>query len=42
MADGCEERAEREARIEQEKLKDREDRIDRDDLEEWAPERVDS
>jgi hypothetical protein len=42
MADGVEERAERELRIEQEKLKDREDRVDRDDLEEWAPERVDS
>jgi hypothetical protein len=42
MADGREERAEREMRIEQEKLRDREDQVDPDDLEEWAPERVDS
>jgi hypothetical protein len=42
MADGCEERAEREMRIEQEKQKDREDQLDRDDWDGWTPERVDS
>lgn len=42
MSDGCEERKERETRIEQEKREDREDLIERDDLEAGLPERVDS
>ena len=42
MPDGREERIEREARIEQEKQKNRDDRFDHDTAEEWEPERVDS
>ena len=41
MADGIEERKEKEARLAQEKLVDREDRIEQEDLDEWgAPERA--
>jgi len=42
MSDGREEREESKIRIEQEKQKDRGDRIEPDDAEEWQPERVDS
>ena len=47
MSDGCEERAEREMRIEQKKRENREGRVDRDDIDpdaiaEWEPERFDS
>jgi len=42
MSDGNEEREERKKRIEEEKQKDREDWPQRDDAEEWEPERVDS
>lgn len=42
MADGIEEREEREKRLEQEKHENREDRIYRDSPEEWEPERADS
>jgi len=39
LSDG---REEREKRIEQEKQKDRQDQVNREDLDEWKPERVDS
>jgi hypothetical protein len=42
MSDGREERAERERRIEEEKLADRESPRERDNVDEWEPERVDS
>jgi hypothetical protein len=42
MSDGREERLEREQRKEQEKLQERESPRDRDDRDEWEPERVDS
>jgi hypothetical protein len=42
MPDGREERVEREMRIEQEKREDRDDPFERDTIEEWEPERVDS
>ncbi len=43
MSDGREERKEQETRIEQEKKKSLEERIDDDDtMDEWEPERVDS
>jgi|HubBroStandDraft_6_1064221.scaffolds.fasta_scaffold18057_5 hypothetical protein len=42
MSDGREEREEREMRIEEEKRKNREDLVDRENLDEWGPERVDS
>jgi hypothetical protein len=42
MSDGREEREEREMRIEEEKRKNREDLVDRENLDEWEPERVDS
>ena len=42
MPDGREERIERETRIEQEKQENRDDRCDRDTIEQWEPERVDS
>jgi hypothetical protein len=42
MSDGKEEREERKARLEQEKQKDLEDRIERGDVDEWEPEREDS
>jgi hypothetical protein len=42
MPDGREERIERETRIEQEKQENRDDRFDRDTIQEWEPERVDS
>jgi hypothetical protein len=44
MSDGREEREEREARLKQQQKKENpEDRVvDRDDLFEWEPERVDS
>ena len=42
MADGREEREEHEIRSEQEKRENHEDRIDRNNDEEWEPERVDS
>ena len=42
VSDGREEREEREKRIEQEKQKDRQDLVNREDLDEWKPERVDS
>jgi hypothetical protein len=42
VSDGREEREEREKRIEQEKQKDRQDQVNREDLDEWKPERVDS
>jgi hypothetical protein len=42
IPDGREERIERETRIEQEKQENRDDRFDRDTIEEWEPERVDS
>jgi hypothetical protein len=42
VSDGREEREERERRIEQEKRENCEDQVNRDDLEEWKPERVDS
>lgn len=42
MADGREERVEREMRIEQEKRENREDRFDSERIEEWEPERPDS
>jgi hypothetical protein len=42
MADGREEREELDIRINQEKREDRSDRVNRDELDEWRPERVDS
>lgn len=42
MSDGHEEREELLRRIELEKREDREDQINRQDLDEWKPERVDS
>ena len=42
MSDGREEREEREKRLEQAKRENREDPIERDDLYEWQPERLDS
>jgi len=42
MADGREEREELDSRIEQEQRKNREDQFDRDYVDEWEPERVDS
>jgi hypothetical protein len=42
MSDGREEREEREKRLEQAKRENREDPIERDDLYEWKPERLDS
>ena len=43
MSDGREERKEQETRIEQEKKKSLDERIDDDDtMDEWEPERVDS
>jgi hypothetical protein len=42
MSDGREEREELEKRREQEKRENFEDRIDRGDVDEWEPERVDS
>jgi hypothetical protein len=42
MSDGREERVEREKRIEQERLEDRESPRERDDVDEWEPERDDS
>jgi hypothetical protein len=42
VSDGREEREERQKRIDQEKQEDREDQVNREDLNEWRPERVDS
>ena len=42
MSDGIEEREEAKKRRESEKREDLEDRIDRGDVDEWEPERVDS
>jgi hypothetical protein len=42
MSDGREEREELEKRSEEEKHGNREDQVDRGDVDEWAPERVDS
>jgi len=42
MSDGREEREENRIRLEQERLKNLEDRLDTDDLDEGEPERVDS
>jgi len=42
MADGREEREEQDSRIEHEKPKNREEPFDRDYVDDWAPERVDS
>ena len=42
MPDGNEEREERRLRIEQEKRDNTEDRIDRDDVIDWEPERPES
>lgn len=42
MSDGREEREERKLRIEQEKRENSEDRIGREDIDDWEPERVDS
>jgi hypothetical protein len=42
VSDGREEREERERCIEQEKREDRENWVNRDDPDEWKPERVDS
>lgn len=42
MSDGREERQERAMRIEQEKRENREDSIDRNYVDEWELERVDS
>jgi hypothetical protein len=42
MSDGREEREEREARIEEERRKIREDLVYGEDADEWEPERVDS
>jgi hypothetical protein len=42
MSDGREEREEQQKRREEEKRKDLEDRIDRNDADEWEPERDDS
>jgi hypothetical protein len=42
MSDGREEREEREKRIEEEERENREDWIDRDRVNEWEQERVDS
>ncbi len=42
MSDGREEHEELERRREQEKRGNREDRVDRGDVDEWEPERVDS
>jgi hypothetical protein len=42
MADGREERRERESRIEQEKQQNPDDRYDRAPADDWEPERVDS
>ena len=42
MADGAEERKERELRRQEESSETRHDRLDRDATEEWEPERRDS
>jgi hypothetical protein len=42
MSDGREEREEREKRIEQERLEDRESPREWGDADQWQPERVDS
>ncbi len=42
VSDGREEREERERRIEEQTRKDREDWVNRDEPDEWKPERVDS
>jgi len=42
VADGKEEREEQQSRIKQENPKTREDQYDRDYVDEWVPERVDS
>ena len=42
MSDGREEREERKKRLEQEKPEDREDLVNREEPDEWQPERVDS
>jgi hypothetical protein len=42
MADGREEREERERRVQEEGLQDREDHVERREIDEWVPERVDS
>ena len=42
MADGREEREALENRVKDERRKDRSDRIEPDEVEEWQPERVDS
>jgi hypothetical protein len=42
MSDGKEEREEQEWRREQEKLKDREDRLEREPVDQWKPERKES
>ena len=42
MSDGREEREELERRREQEKRGNREDQVDRGDVDEWEPERFDS
>ena len=42
MSDGQEEREESRLRIEQEKKDNREDQIDRDDSDDWEPERQES
>lgn len=42
MSDGREEREEREKRIDLERLADRESPRERDDADEWEPERADS
>jgi len=42
MSDGREEREDREARIEEEKRKNREDQMESDYVDQWEPERVDS
>lgn len=42
MADGREEREEQDSRIQQEKPKNCDDLFDRDYVDDWTPERVDS
>ena len=42
MSDGLEERQERKMRIEEEKKASQEDLVEREDLDDWTPERVDS
>ncbi|MDR3739788.1 MAG: hypothetical protein P4L40_12310 [Terracidiphilus sp.] len=42
MADGEEERKEQQKRREQETYREREDRVDRDQVDPWQPERDDS